>query len=166
METMQAYRKSLASSELDSLVPLIDFLKDMARSPSLALAILQGGMMDFLFNLYATGFRDLARSSYHIRGKFLQNACNSFLSAVLSGENELQSISDHPLFVVWTAGNNLPFIDGVLNRETWRIQVWNMTKKPIIFWRLTSAFNSLLSMPATDTPCAYDIYVDLLELSA
>lgn len=149
-------------------MPVIDFLDDMAQSDSFAFAILQGDMMDFLFKLYATGFRDPIGHADRFRGMFLRDACKKFLSTVLGKEAELRAIHDHPLLVVWPTGylDSLPFMDGIHNREALRIQVWNSCKKPIVSWRLTSTFNSLLSGSISDTPAAYDTCVDVLELSA
>lgn len=166
LELIQAYEKSLVTSERHSLMPLIDFFNDMAQSETLDISIRHNGIMNFVLKLYATGFHDPCRLISYPSRPLLENACNSLLLTILSGENEVQMISDHPLFVVWTARNNLPFIDEVSNRGMRRIEVWNASERLTVQVRLLDALNSLSGGMRTDAPALYDAYVDALELSA
>ena len=167
---IKAFRRSLADRDLEShsLLPLIDFLCQLARLSEVSCeAVLAGGVMDMFMNFYVTNFFDplaeAEKGKFHLRLGFYA-ACNAFLMAVaLSSRRGLDIICGHPLHILWSMQ---PFTALVQNRAEQRAKVWHSMRKELILWRIRSIYEMALDWTTTysDT-LLWDVCVDLLELS-
>lgn len=164
---MSAYRDSIANWESHSLEPFVDFLCQVAQSSKPV--VLENSVVNFLLQLYVTNFRDpLATTEpagFH-RQSTLYAACSRFLAAVSDSKKGLDLIYGHPLHVIWSKQPQLAFTTLVQNRELRRIDMWRLTNREYVFWRIHSTFDMMLDWTRSfDDLFLVDVAVDLLELS-
>lgn len=125
--------------------------------------------MDFIIQLYASNFHDplatIEPAGFHRRST-LYASCSKFLVVLSDTKEGLDIICQHPVYILWPKQAQLPFAGSPQKREVRRIDMWFLSTKETVFWRIRSTFDMMLDWTRDfDDPFLLDLAVDLLELS-
>ncbi|ESK94050.1 hypothetical protein Moror_12795 [Moniliophthora roreri MCA 2997] len=170
---VKAYRTHVPERDDHSLLPLVDFLDQISSiSDDCCIAVLQSGALDFILNLYLTGFHDPAQFTHKMSSRSprsaLRGACNSLFFTVLQNTSGVELLRGHRVTCVWSTHPALSFALSLReNAEAWSIrqQFWRKADKTVLKWRITSIH--MLTMDRKrelDLNTATDALVDCFKL--
>lgn len=118
---------------------IITFLNQLAQaSTPTGRAILEGGVLDLLLQLYLTNFSDPLAVQMFCGRLTLRKACDTLLSTFSKTEQGLKLLSEHQLYVLWPMTPNLQFTNAILDRPVKRAKMWRSINLELIHLRLTS----------------------------